>query len=184
MKTVANVMSGLLLLAAAGVAQAQQSQIKIGVFDPLRVSQETVVGQRIAAELKAKLDEKQGQVSRIQQEVNDLQQQAQTQALSLSEAKRNELGMQIQRKGLELTSARESATRQLQLEQAEAQSRFEENLLAVVEQYGKNEGFTLILDRGSVVWAAQTTDVTTGVVDLFNQMYPGTDDASDGPKGP
>jgi outer membrane protein len=184
MKTARFVTLGLLLLLLAGAAQAQQGAIKIGVFDPLRVSQETAVGQKIAAQLKAKLDEKQAEVSRLQQEVTDLQQQAQTQALSLSEAKRNELGMQIQRKSLDLNAARETATRQLQLEQAEAQARFEESLLAVVEQFGKNEGFTLILDRGSVVWAAQATDVTTGVVDLFNQMFPATDDASGGTQGP
>jgi outer membrane protein len=164
----------LVLLAGAGVAQAQDG-LKIVVFDPLRVSQETVVGQKIAAELKAKLDQKQGEITVLQQELNALQERAQTQALSLSEAKRNELGLEIQRKNLDLTSARETATRALQLEQAEAQARFESNLLTVVEAYGKDQGFTLILDRASVVWAAQTVDVTTGIVDRFNQMFPGTE---------
>ena len=174
MKRVSFGIVALALLATVGAAHAQDA-IKIGVFDPLRVSQETAIGQKISPELKAKLDQKQVEISALQQVVNSLQERAQTQALSLSEAKRNELGLEIQRRSLALSSARETATRALQLEQAEAQSRFEGNLIAVVEAYGTAQGFTLILDRASVVWAAQTVDVTTGVVDLFNQMFPGGD---------
>lgn len=173
MKTRVLMMALMLTAAAAGAAQAQT--IKVGVFDPVRVSEETAEGQKIAAQLKSLFEEKQAAIQALQQELVDLQQQAQTQALSLSEAKREELRRDIQRKSLDLTSLRDRSTRELELAQGDAESKFQGLLLRVVDEYGKREGFTLILDRGQVVWATQSIDVTTGIIDLFNQLVQGDD---------
>ena len=179
-----NRQSGLLVactLILIGTANVQaQSAVKIGVFDPLRVSQETAEGQGFSAQLKLYFDQKQAEVTSKEQALLELQKQAQTQALSLSEAKRAELERNIQRKLLDLNSFRETAMKELQLEQAEVQSRFEQQLLRVVDQYARQNGFALILDRSAVVWAADGIDVTTGLVDLFNQMVPAGGEASPG----
>ena len=56
------------------------------------------------------------------------------------------------------------------VERNDAQAKFEQQLLAVINEFGKREGFDLLLDRSAVAYAAQGSDVTTALVDLFNSL--------------
>ena len=78
----------------------------------------------------------------------------------------------IQRRVLFLEAAQETATREMQLELAAAKMLFEEKLLIAVQEFGKSEEFSLILDRSLVAWADKTVDVTGALVDVFNRMFP------------
>ena len=160
-----------ILFMATNVAEAQ-STIKIGVFDPGRVSEEAARAKKIQAELQAIRDAKQAEIDGREQEIGTLQQQIRQQALSLSPDKLATLEIGIQRKLLELNTAKELATRQLQLEIAAAEAKFNDQLEAVVSEFGRGEEFGLILDTGSVAWAASAIDVTTAVIDQFDRMFP------------
>ena len=161
---------GLVLATITTVAMAQAVANRIAVFDPQRVSEETAEGQRIQAELSAFQTLKQQELISKQEEIQNLRQQLTAQAISLSSDKRSELEKSIQKKILEFQGAEESANRELQLEITNAQAKFEQQILAVVEQFGRDEGFALILNIGAVAWASPTVDVTTAIVDRFNQM--------------
>ncbi len=159
-----------LLLVATSLAQAQG--IKIGVFDPARVSEEAVEARRLQAELEAIRDTKQAEITAQEQEVAALQQRLQQQALSLSPDKRTTLQIDIQRKMLSLNKSKELASQELQLEFSAAEAKFNEKLRSVVEQFGREEGFSIILDAQAVAWASNAVDVTTPIVDRFNRMFP------------
>jgi outer membrane protein len=165
-----------IVLLAALVAWAKpaaaQGSFKVGVFDPTRVSTDTAAGQRVQGELTATRDRMQQEIAAKETEINQLQQQLNQQALSLSIDRRTALEIDIQRKLLELNTSKDLATRELQLEVAAAEARFNEKLFAVVEQIGRDEGFALLLDAAAVAWAAETIDVTSLVVERFNQMFP------------
>jgi Skp family chaperone for outer membrane proteins len=165
-------------LFAALLAQAQpaaaQASFKIGVFDPTRISTDTAAGQRVQGELTATRDRMQQEIATQEQEINQLQQQLSQQALSLSVDRRTTLEIDIQRKLLALNTAKDLATRELQLEVAAAESKFNEKLVAVVEQIGRDEGFLLLLDAAAVAWADASVDVTSLIVERFNQMFPET----------
>ena len=159
----------LLILAAGTVALAQDAP-KIAVFDPQRVSEETAEGARIQTRLTAFRNQKQAELTAMQTAVAALQDQLAAQALSLSPEKKQALEIEIQKKALDFQSTQEAAAREMQLEINSAQTRFQEQLLAVVERFGQQEGFDLILDHSLVAWAAPTLDVTTALVDKFNAM--------------
>jgi len=155
---------------AAGAAQAQS--MKIAVFDPQRVSEETAEGKRIKAQLEGFQQAKQQELAAIQTEVQGMRKQLTEQALSLSADRKSKLEKDIQRKMMELQSAEESANREFQLEISEAQQRFQGQLLQVIDQFGRDEGFDLILDAGSVAFASPAIDVTTAIVDRFDRAHP------------
>ncbi len=169
------------VLVAVASAFAQQP-VKIGVFSAQRVSEETEDGKKIQADLNAFQDKKRKELEAKQQEIKTLQGQLTAQGLSLSADKRSELEKSIQKKILEFNSAQESANKEMQLEVQAAQNRFEERLLAVIDRFGTQEGFTLILDAGQVAWAAKAVDVTTAIVDLYNQMAKQPSPAAAAPK--
>ena len=167
---VAFVVAGL----AGGLAfaQAPPAATKLAIFDAGRISEETAEGKRVASQLNALQEKKRNELSAKEKAVQDLQQQLTAQALSLSAEKRSQMEKELQRAGLELNQAREAARSELQMEVQEAQNRFQEQLLSVVEQFGRDEGFDLILEKSLVAYANKSIDVTTAIVDRFNKMIP------------
>lgn len=173
----------LSLAIATGLAHAQAPGMKIGVFDANRVSEESDEGKRIAARLTSFGERKKSEIGAKEKEIADLRQQLDSQTLSLSPEKQAQLQKDIQRKGLELQQAQESARNEFQIEVSEAQNKFQEQLLRVINQFGRDEGFTLVLERatGGVAFAAESIDVTTAIVDKFNQLVKAPTDAAKPP---
>ena len=159
-----------LISASSFAAQAQD--LRVGVFDPQRVSEETDLGQQLQAELGAFQATKQKEIDDKRLQVEQMQDQLRTQELSLSSATRTKMEKDIQRRVLFLEAAQETATREMQLELAAAKMLFEEKLLIAVQEFGKSEQFSLILDRSLVAWADKTVDVTGALIDVFNRMFP------------
>ena len=154
--------------------------VKIGVFDLARVTEETAEGKRIQGRLAAFRTAKENELAANQPAINELRNQLQTQGLSLSGEKKAALEKDIQRKIVDLNAAQEAATREFQLEIAEAQGEFQEKLLAVVEEVGRAESFTIILEIQAVAFYAPTVDVTTLIIDQFNRVAPAQEGSGSG----
>ena len=153
--------------------------MKIGVFDANRVSEETDEGKRIAAKLSAFGDKKKAELAEKEKEIGNLRAQLESQTLSLSPEKTQQMQKDVQRKGLELQQAQEAARNEFQIEVSEAQNKFQEQLIRVINTFGRDEGFTLVIERstGGVAFAAESVDVTTAIVDKFNQLVKAPADA-------
>ena len=161
-----------LVLFAGLAVPAQAQSVKIGVFDPARVSEEVAEVRQLQESLVKMREQKQAEITVKEQVVNELRQKLQQQALSLSPDKRTTMEVDIQRKLIEVNSMKEVASQELQLEFAAAEARFNEKLRTVVEQYGRDQGFALILDANTVAWASTAVDVTTPIVDQYNRLFP------------
>jgi outer membrane protein len=160
------------LIAIVAVAPDVGAQTpKIGVFDAQAVSENTEMGKRIQADLMAFSEGKEAEIAERQQRVRELRDQLNQQALSLSSDKRAALEKDIQLHMLELQSFQEAANRELELEYASATKEFQEKLIVTIDTFGKDEGFSLILDRSQVAWFTQAIDVTSAIVDRFNRMF-------------
>ena len=159
-----------LLLSAA--PSAQVPSLRVGVFDAQAVSENSEMGKRIQADLTAFTDGKEAEISQRQERLVVMRTDLNQQALSLSPEKRAMQEKQIQLQMLELQTFQESASRELELEYGSATSDFREKLIAAVASFGGDEGFSLILDRSQIAWAAVGIDVTSAVIDRFNTMFP------------
>lgn len=157
------------VVALAPVARAQTG--KIGVFDAQAVSENTEMGKRIQAELTAFTEHKEAEINERQAQLKELRDQLAQQSLSLSPDKRAALEKDIQRQMLELQSFQETANRELELEYSSATKEFQEKLIIAVDTFGKDESFSLILDRSQVAWFDASIDVTSAIVDRFNKMF-------------
>ena len=164
-----------LALAAPVAVQAEGTAgTKIGIFDASRLTEETEEGRKVQSTLSSLRDKKQADLEAKQKEIQALQTQLQNQGLSLSAEKRSSVEKEIQKKAIDLEQTRETAQKEMQLEIGEAQGKFQQQLLAVIESFGKEEGFELILERSLVAFASPAIDVTTALVDRFNRMVPST----------
>jgi len=82
-KILATLAATALLMTILSTVNAQET-IKIGVFDPQRVSEETIEGKRIQARLEALRDKRQTEITTEERAIGEAQQQLTQQALSLS----------------------------------------------------------------------------------------------------
>jgi outer membrane protein len=166
------ILTALLATASAAVWAQAPAALKVGVFDANRVSEETDEGKRIAAKLSAFGERKKSELMTKEKEIAELRAQLDSQNLSLSPEKQQQIQKDVQKKGLELQQAQEAARNEFQIEVSEAQNKFQEQLIRVISQFGRDEGFTLVLERttGGVAFASESIDVTTAIVDKFNQM--------------
>jgi Skp family chaperone for outer membrane proteins len=144
------------------------------VFDPQRVSEETIEGKRIQATLEALRDQRQAEITTEERSIAEAQQQLTQQALSLSPEKLQQMEIEIQKRMLELNSRKDTATRAFQLESAGEEAKFNEKLRGVLGQFAQAENFHIILEVGAVAFASPTVDVTTAVIDAFNRAHPAT----------
>src|SRR5882672_9323790 len=179
MKRILAILAMFLVAATAAVRAQSPTALKVGVFDANRVSEETDEGKRIAAKLSAFGDKKKADLAAKEKEITDLRAQLDSQNLSLSPEKVQQMQKDVQKKGLELQQAQESARSEFQIEVSDAQNKFQEQLIRVINQFGRDEGFTLVLERstGGVAFASESIDVTTAIVDKFNGMVKAPADA-------
>jgi outer membrane protein len=174
-------MLATMLVAATAVAWAQTAPaLKVGIFDANRVSEETDEGKRIAAKLSAFGEKKKAELAAKEKEISDLRAQLDSQNLSLSPEKTQQMQKDVQKKTLELQQAQEAARSEFQIEVSEAQNKFQEQLIRVINQFGRDEGFTLVLERstGGVAFASESIDITTAIVDKFNELVKAPADAA------
>lgn len=167
----------LTLVAPAMTSRVSAQTAKLAVFDPQRVSEETALGKKVQERLKGFQQTKQAEIDAKERSIKDLQRELSEKELSLSAEKRSEMEREIQRRALDLQSAREGATREFQLEIQSAQTEFQQKLIVAVEAFGREEGLDLILDSGVAAWVSPALDVTTAVIDRFDKMFPNAEPA-------
>lgn len=172
MKRIPTILAMILVASTVPTWAQATPALKIGVFDANRVSEETDEGRKIASKLSAFGEKKKAELAAKDKEINDLRAQLDSQNLSLSPEKLQQMQKDVQRKGLELQQAQEAARSEFQIEVSEAQNKFQDQLIRVINQFGRDEGFTLVLERstGGVAFASESIDVTTAIVDKFNEL--------------
>ncbi len=148
---------------AASLPSAAQS-LKIGVFDPARVSQETSEGSLIQARLTSLQQKKSEELQTMRDEIRKLEEEFVNTAASLSTDKRKELGLRIERKRFELEGLEKSASRELQLEVEQAQAQWQGRVLRAVRELGQEQSYTLILQYDLVAYHSNTVDVTDELI--------------------
>ncbi len=152
---------------------AQQAP-KIGIIDLQKALSATHEGQQATRDLSAKVDPKQKEFNARQQEIAQLQEQLNRQAV-LSDDKKAELARSIEEKKRRLDRDTQDADESLRSEQQSILQKMSQRLMAVLTKYAKDNTYTLILSTGDastpVMYAAPETDITATIVGLYDKAY-------------
>jgi outer membrane protein len=169
------VISALALL-CAGFCVFAQAPVKVGTMSFQGAIVRTRDGQKAGQEIDAKFGPKNKEFQSRQSEVSQLQDQLSKGGTVMAEDKRNQLAREIDEKKKRLQRDMQDAEEDLRGEQQKISSGLSQRMLAVVEKYAKDNGFTVILDVSSqntpVIWSAQSIDITADVVALYDKSTP------------
>jgi outer membrane protein len=160
-------------LLCAGLASFAQTPNKVGVISIQGAIVGTKDGQKAAQELDAKFVPKNKEFQNRQTEITGLQDQLTKGGTVMAEDKRNQLARDIDEKKKRLERDMQDAEEELRSEQQKVLSNLGQRMMAVIEKYAKDNGYTLILDVSNqntpVLYASSGIDITQDIVSLYDK---------------
>ena len=145
---------------------------RIGIINIQSAIMGTNEGRRDFEALQKKFEPTQSTLTNLNQEIENLKKQLQTQGDKLNEQARNDMVKNIETKTKSLQRQAEDAQADFQGQQNEIANRIGGKLLEVLDKFAKQNGYSVILDvsgqQSPVLWAAQTSDVTQEIVNSYN----------------
>jgi outer membrane protein len=161
-----------LVLLAATAAEAQS--IKFGYVDLQRALNESDAGRRAKADFKKQVDRLQGDLKKQKDDLDALREQLEKKGPVMKDEERRNLELDLQRKARDFERAYKDSQGELQLKDNELTAEILRGLQAVIAEFGKQEGYTLILENSSstVLYAATDADLTDRIIKLYNERKP------------
>ena len=129
-------------------------------------------GQRMEQDLKQNGDEIKALEKRLEQDTGVMSRQA-----------REEQKWELERKIEDIKALKKKYDRRIQDLQLQVVNDVRQSVLQIIQDYGKKEGFLLIIEDISVVYSPQQLDVTDQIVKIYNDQYAKQGKQNQGPKG-
>jgi outer membrane protein len=167
-KLVVLMLVGFGLVVSPVMAQAQ----KIGYVDLQKALNMSAAGKEAKEKIKAKVQGYDAEVQQRQDELKKLKEDLEKQAMLLSEEARNAKERDYQQKVKDYQRFTKDIQETLQQTDADFTRKILERLLKVVQDVGKNGGYTIILEKteSSLVYADESIDITDEVIKTFDKQ--------------
>jgi len=129
--------------------------------------------QRDLADLQKKYDPKRTQLKNLNDEIDKLTKDLQTQGAQLSDAERESRARSIDEKKKQLDRDTQDAQSDFQGDMQGVINGVAQKVGALMTDYAKSHGYTLVLDasdqqNATVLYAVPSTDITKAIVDAYN----------------
>jgi outer membrane protein len=157
---------------AAPAAAAPAGPAKIAVIAFQVAVAQTNEGQRNFADVQKKFEPKQAQLKTLNDEIEGLKKQLQTQGDKLSPAEQAAKTKKIDEETKTLQRDAEDARNDYQTAIGDMYNSLASKVYEVVESYAKENGYTLVIDvsqqQSPVLYAAESTNITQAVIAGYN----------------
>jgi len=132
-------------------------------------------GKRVIAQLQDKDNKIQGELAKLDDDIRALETRLNTQRLTLSEESVLQLSSDLDRKRTDRKRKAEDSFKELQALQMRLFNRVQSELLPIIEQIGKDQGFDIIFDlsKSGSVYFNPTLDVTDEVIKKYDTSKSG-----------
>jgi outer membrane protein len=168
-----SLISAAALLSFAFGASAQQAPGKVGVISVQGAIVGTKDGQKASQQLETKFSPKKKDIDSRNAEVAQLEDQLRKGGSLMSEDKRTQLERDIDEKKRRLQRDVQDAQEEWNGEQSQLFQSLGQRMMAVIEKYAKDNGFTMILDVSNpntpVLYASSGIDITQDIVSLYDK---------------
>ena len=150
---------------------ATDDRVKIGVIDLEQATSSTEMGKEVREQLQRKLRAAEAKMQPMIENFQQLQKEMQEMqhVLSKEALQRRQFDL-VELKG-QLENESAGLKQQLKLEEARLTAPLREKFIAVVDEIGRKQGFSLILLRGApgIMYSREALDITDLVVEAVNK---------------
>lgn len=153
----------------SSAAAAQDAPIKIGVIDVDQAVNSTEEGKAAREELSRKQREAEAEVQPLASRFQELQEELKGKKFVLSDEALFEKQVELAELKNRIDNKIKELQGQLKIDQGRLEAPLRAKLAEIVEQIGKEEGYTLILTRGTAIYSREAIDITDQVVKRFDK---------------
>jgi outer membrane protein len=168
-----SLISAAALLSMAIGAFAQQTTGKVGVISVQGAIIGTKDGQKASEQLQTKFAPKKKDLDARNTEVTQLEDQLRKGGTLMSEDKRTQMERDIDEKKRRLQRDVQDAQEEWNGAQQQLLQSLGQRMMAVIEKYAKDNGYTMILDVSNpntpVLYASSGIDITQDIVALYDK---------------
>lgn len=157
---------GMLVLGVS-LSEAQE-RVKIGYIDIQRVIAESQAGKRARDRFQAQVKKAEGDLLKERQDIERLKSDLDKKGPLLKDDERRNLEADLQKRSVSLQRSMADHQQDLQVKNNEMMSEILKELEKIVNEVGKAEKFTLILERSQILYSDQGIDITSKVIETYN----------------
>lgn len=145
-----------------------QEKIKIGYVDIQRVIAESQAGKRARDRFQAQIKKAEADVMKERQELERLKSDLDKKGPLLREDERRNIESDLQKRSVILQRSMADHQQELQAKNNEMMSEILKELEKIVNEVGKADKFTMILERSQILYSDQGIDITSKVIETYN----------------
>jgi len=160
---------GVACVLSAGVVAAGAAQVnKVGVVDIQQVLNQSQRGIGFKQKLEQERATRQRELDVKQQELTTLQAEFEKQAPLLSEAAKREKQEALQRRLRDARRILEDVNRDFEKKVRDAEAEVTREILVVVQEFGKDQGYSMIMEKSTLLYTGQTVDITPDIIKRYD----------------
>jgi outer membrane protein len=161
-----------LVLVSAGCLLAAPvfGQVKMGVINVQKAVAETAEIKKASAELETKYRPRQEEMSKLQADLQGIQQKLNTP--DISPQAQAELNAQGQRKQRELQRLQEDVQGEVDRERSDILGRTGDRMRQVITKLAEAKGLDVVFDSSGALYVKPAIDLTNDAIAEYNKAYP------------
>ncbi len=158
-------LSWVLVLLLPAVVSAQ---VKIGFIDVQRAISESAAGKRAKEKFQAQVKKAEADLLKEKNELERLKAELDKKGPLLKDDERRNLEGDLQKRYVTYQRSMSDQQQDLRQKEGEMTADILKELEKIVNEVGKAEKFTLILERSQILYSDQGIDITNKVIEVFN----------------
>jgi outer membrane protein len=164
----------ILALASLLATSAAAQEIKLGYVDLQRALNDSEAGKRAKDRFKKEVDRLQVDLQKQKSQLEGLKEQLEKKSLVMKEEERRNLEKDYQKRLRDFERSYKDSQGELQQQDNELTAELLRELQKVIEEYGRQGSYTVILERSSssVLYGAENVDLTDEIIAEYNRRRP------------
>jgi len=161
---------GCALTFAPGRSWATPTDFRLAFVDIQRALNECRNGKEVKAQFRSQIERLQSRLEGEQSEVEGLKKELEQKGPLMQPDQRQNLEDDYTRKLHEFQDDYKNSRDDLQQKDNEMTGEIVRDLALVVQQIGQKSGYTMVMEKGSLLWAVPSIDITDEVIRAYDSM--------------
>lgn len=161
----------LVVLLAVLTAPAWGQELKVGFVTIQKAISQSTRGKDARASFQADLKDKEAALSKEKAAIEKQQKDLEKQAVLMKASERTRAQRRLQLRVRDWERKMRDVREELNLREREITQEILKDLQKIIAEVGKTGKFTMILERGQLLYIDRGTDITDEVIKLYNERY-------------
>jgi outer membrane protein len=162
--------AGLMCLALASLATVASAQLKIGVVNVQKAMIDSDELKKVSAAVEAKYKPKQDELLKLQQDLQSIQ--TQLQSNKLTPQAQQDLQLQGQRKQRDAQRLSDDLQQEFDRDRQDILGKAAAKMTEVVKKVAEEKGFDVVIDVSQALYFKPAMDISADVLAAYNKEYP------------